>query len=59
MMSAAAWLKEKRITKIEKALSSLRTALPDWVIPVKKMSTLDQSLAAIKAFEMEAQDAVV
>jgi len=59
VMSAALWIREKRITKIEKALSSLRTALPEWTIPVKKQSTLDQSLDAIRQYEMEESDAVV
>ena len=59
VISAAAWLKEKRITKIEKALSSLRTALPTWTVPVKRQSALEQSLEAIRQYEMEEQDAVV
>ena len=55
VMSAASWLKEKHIAKIEKALSSLRTALPTWTMPVKKLSNQDQSMEAIRQFVEESQ----
>jgi len=38
VMSAALWIKDKKITNIKKALSSLRTALPTWTTAIPKES---------------------
>jgi len=59
VLFAAAWVRDKKITKIEKAISSLRTALPAWTMPTKKQSTLDLSLEAIKQFDEEEQNAII